>query len=337
MGRMVRDEGALLSQLDQTLAARIRGQDGALSILHKGILTAKAHLGNPASPMGVFLLAGPSGVGKTETATALSDLLFGGERFMITVNMSEFQEKHSVARLIGSPPGYVGYGEGGVLTEAVRQRPYSVVLLDEIEKADLEVMNLFYQVFDKGTLSDGEGRDVDFRNTVILMTTNLGSREITDLAEQGQVDLAAIKQAITPLLASRLKPALLARMTVVPYLPLDDSILADVTRMKLGHLADRLRDYHGIALHYTDAIVRAIVERCDDVDTGARAVDHILNGSLSPMIAAEVLKRMGDKGPGDHLTVDILPNGTFSLHFQGVETVAEVVGATAGDLVAAEG
>jgi type VI secretion system protein VasG len=315
MGRMVRDESALLGRLDQALADRIRGQDGALSAIHRGILTAKARLGNPASPMGVFLLAGPSGVGKTETALALADLLFGGERFMITVNMSEFQEKHSVARLIGSPPGYVGYGEGGVLTEAVRQRPYSVVLLDEIEKADLEVMNLFYQVFDKGTLADGEGREIDFRNTVILMTTNLASREITDLVEGGERNPETIKAAITPLMAARLKPALLARMTLVPYFPLVDAVLADVARMKLNRLGDRLREHHGLAFTYTEEVVQAILARCDDVDTGARAVDHILTGDLSPQIAGEILKRMDRENRPTRLVVTLTEQGRFNLDF----------------------
>jgi len=315
LGRMVRDESALLRRLDDALQARIRGQDEALSVIHKGILTAKANLGNPASPMGVFLLAGPSGVGKTETALALADLLFGGDRFMITVNMSEFQEKHSVARLIGSPPGYVGYGEGGVLTEAVRQRPYSVVLLDEIEKADPEVMNLFYQVFDKGTLADGEGREIDFRNTVILMTTNLGAADIVALTDRGITARTALLDAIRPTLTAWLKPALVARMTVVPYLPLHGTIMDDVARLKLDRVGDRLKDRHGMAFRYTDAVVAAVIARCTDVETGARAIDHILNDGLSPQLATDLLTRLGTGALPGCVTVDIGADGAFSLRF----------------------
>lgn len=315
LGRMVHDESSLLRGLGDLLRERIRGQDDALSTIHNGVMAAKAQLQSPTRPLGVFLLAGPSGVGKTETALALADVLFGGERFMTTVNMSEFQEKHSVSRLIGSPPGYVGFGEGGVLTEAVRQRPYSVVLLDEIEKADPEVLNLFYQVFDKGTLSDGEGRDVDFRNTIILMTTNLASAELTDLAERGVTERDALVKSISPVLMRWLKPALLGRMTVVPYLPLSETVLADVVRMKLDALGERVAARHRIGFSYDAEVVDALVARCANVDTGARAVDHILHDGLMPRLAGELLARMGEREMPERLSVGLADDGGFALTF----------------------
>ena len=237
VGKMVKDEAQPILSLQERLATRIKGQDQALEMLARGIRAAKAGLANPSTPIGVFLFVGPSGVGKTEAALSLADTLFGGERFMVTINMSEFQEKHTVSRLIGSPPGYVGFGEGGVLTEAVRQRPYSVVLMDEVEKADPEVLNLFYQVFDKGMLSDGEGRVIDFKNTVIIMTSNLASDLITSIcmgdARPAVDDLIA---AIRPVLSRHFRPALLARMTIVPFYPIDQESMKEIVELKLGQL-----------------------------------------------------------------------------------------------------
>jgi type VI secretion system protein VasG len=310
-GRMVRDESRLLQEIAERLKERIRGQDAALQAIHDGILAAKVQLHNPNGPMGVFLLVGPTGVGKTETALAVADILFGGERFMTTINMSEYQEKHSVSRLIGSPPGYVGYGTGGILTEAVRQRPYSVVLLDEIEKADVEVMNLFYQVFDKGTLSDGEGREIDFRNTVIFMTSNLASDEILSVARQGAVASSELIKSIHPILARHLKPALLARMTVVPYLPVQGSVVDDIIAIKLGRLAGQLWDHHRITLHYGDRVTQAIRTRCATAESGARTIDHIIAANLLPRLSAEVVRHLGAEQMPEALTLDLADDGEF--------------------------
>ncbi|MQP64864.1 type VI secretion system ATPase TssH [Niveispirillum sp. SYP-B3756] len=318
IGTMVRDEAAMVLGLEAALQRRVIGQDAALAAIARSIRTAKAGIGNPQAPLGVFLLVGPSGVGKTETATALADLLFGGERFMCTIAMSEFQEKHSVSRLIGSPPGYVGYGEGGVLTEAVRQRPYSVVLLDEVEKADLEVMNLFYQVFDKGTLSDGEGRTVDFRNTIILLTSNLATDLLTDIGQAIDEDGGAIPATeeladrIRPVLSRHFKPALLARMQIVPYLPLLGAPLTAIVKLKLAAVARRLRDSHAIDLAFAEGVDTAIARRCATVEAGARNIDHILNGSLLPKIAELVLSRLGGGLP-DRIIVSIDESGGFSV------------------------
>jgi type VI secretion system protein VasG len=272
--------------------------------------------------MGVFILVGPSGVGKTETALTLADLLYGGERMMVTINMSEFQEKHTVSRLIGSPPGYVGYGEGGMLTEAVRQRPYTVVLLDECEKADPDVMNLFYQVFDKGMLSDGEGRLVDFKNTVIIMTSNLATDKITNLTlaardEGNEPALAEISEAIKPTLSAHFKPALLARMTMVPYLPISQDALGDITRLKLDGLLSRLRNNQRIDATYTDEMVEAIAKQCTQVDTGARNIDHILRASLLPMLSSRILEKMAEGTMPKRLQIGIDENSAFTATFSG--------------------
>lgn len=233
-----------------------------------GTCTKQGWLNKVDAPVGVFLLVGPSGVGKTETALALGDLLYGGERFVTTLNMSEFQEKHSLSRLIGAPPGYVGFGEGGVLTEAVRQRPYSVVLLDEVEKADPEVLNLFYQIFDKGVANDGEGREIDFRNTLILMTSNLGSECIGELCAGGQrPEMHVLQEAIRPLLRDHFKPALLARIRVVPYYPVTGEILNDLTRLKLERLGQRL-SLRKLAFSYTPGLVAHMAEHCSHGEIG---------------------------------------------------------------------
>ncbi len=294
VGSMVKDEATRLLTLETDLRRRVRGQDHVMSAVATGLRAAKSGLKDPRQPMGIFLFVGPSGVGKTETATAVADLLFGGERFMTTVNMSEYQEKHTISRLVGSPPGYVGYGEGGVLTEAVRQRPYSVVLLDEVEKADLEVMNLFYQVFDKGTLSDGEGREIDFRNTTIILTSNLATDLIMQACDDSEMPTAeALTAAIRPQLSKHFKPALLARMTIIPFFPLKAEVLQDIARLKIAKMATRLRDAQKVELVTSDEVIAAVAARCTEAESGARNVDHIIAGNLMPLISTELLSRMG--------------------------------------------
>jgi type VI secretion system protein VasG len=311
-GNMVKDEAASLLALGENLNKRIKGQDHAIRAIDQGMRAAKAAVNNPDQPMGVFLFVGPSGVGKTELATAVAELLFGGERFLISINMSEFQEKHTVSKLVGSPPGYVGYGEGGILTEAVRQRPYSVVLLDEVEKADLEVMNLFYQVFDKGTLSDGEGRIIDFKNTVVILTSNLATDIITELGTRAErPNVEEMVEAIRPSLSRHFKPALLARMQIVPFFPLQGETLGQIARLKLNKVGARLKAGQKIGFHYSDEVVEAIVGRCTEVETGARNIDHIVNKTLLPDIATEILSRMHEEKQADSITVSIGPNGGF--------------------------
>ncbi|MCK7613263.1 type VI secretion system ATPase TssH [Roseibium sediminicola] len=294
LGRMVQDDADSILSLGSKLKARVIGQDHAIDAVDQALRTAKAGVQNPDAPMGVFLFVGPSGVGKTELATAIADQLFGGERFLISINMSEFQEKHTVSKLVGSPPGYVGYGEGGVLTEAVRQRPYSVVLLDEVEKADLEVMNLFYQVFDKGVLSDGEGRQIDFKNTIVVLTSNLATDVLTEmgsLPEQPRTN--EMIAGCRPILSAHFKPALLARMEIVPFYPLIGSPLEKIVRLKLNKIGKRLRENQKLELVYTDDVVTSIAARCTEVETGARNIDHIINRTVLPELSTELLTRMG--------------------------------------------
>jgi type VI secretion system protein VasG len=308
VGKMVKDDIQGILNTEERLRQRVRGQDPALAVIARELRAARAGLKPTAQPMGVFLLVGPSGVGKTETALGLADLLFGGERFIVTINMSEFQEKHTVSRLIGSPPGYVGFGEGGVLTEAVRQRPYSVVLLDECEKADKEVLNLFYQVFDKGMLADGEGRVIDFKNTVIILTSNLATDLLTSAAPPGGEipPLEDLTSLVKPTLTAHFKPALLARMTVVPYIPIGPEALAGIARMKLNGVARRAMESHGIKLVIDDSVVETIAARCREVESGARNVDHILRGTVLPLVSSEILQRMAAEQSldGMRLTVD---------------------------------
>ncbi|MEL6613000.1 MAG: AAA family ATPase, partial [Bacteroidota bacterium] len=316
VGNMVRDEARSVLEFEDRMQARIKGQDHALAALGRAIRASKAGVGDPEAPIGVFLAVGTSGVGKTECGLGLADLLFGGSRFLTTINMSEFGEKHTVSRLIGSPPGYVGYGEGGRLTEAVRKAPYSVVLLDEVEKADPEVMNLFYQVFDKGTLSDGEGREVDFKNTILYMTSNLGTDVITQMCADGAVPtIEELREALHPVLAAHFKPALLARMSVVPFLPIGSEIMSDITRLKLDKVVRRVRDVHGLVLEYSDEVVERIVAQCTQVDTGARNIDHILRGSFMPELSTELLARMADDEIGTRCQVGVGNELAFTFDF----------------------
>lgn len=259
-----------------------------------------------ATPIGSFLLVGPSGVGKTEAGLGLAETLFGGERFLATINMSEFMEAHTVSRLIGSPPGYVGYGEGGRLTEAVRQRPYSVVLLDEVEKSHPDVMNLFYQVFDKGTLSDGEGRDIDFKNTVLVMTSNLATETIVDFCSgDTRPEPDELVEAIRPELSERFKPALLARMTIVPFYPLDAQTMRRIVDLKLGAVAKRLKDSAKIDFESTEALADWIADRCTVEETGARNVEHVIQNQVLPSVSNEILSRMAEDQPIKKIFIDV--------------------------------
>jgi type VI secretion system protein VasG len=313
-GRMNSDTLKVALELETHLDGRVYGQPHAIHAVADAVRMAKSGIRNPNAPVGVLLFVGPTGVGKTETALALADLLYGGERFMTTINMTEFQEKHTVSRLIGSPPGYVGYGEGGVLTEAVRQRPYSVVLLDECEKADLEVMNLFYQVFDKGMLSDGEGRQIDFRNVLLVLTSNLASDTIVKM-EQGDAPptAAEIIDKIRPELIAHFKPALLARMTIVPFRPVGAEALRRIAQARLAAIASRVRGAHKIETVFEDAVVEDLVKRSLRAETGARTVDHVLRSSLMPSLSRFLLERMSGSEMPPTLQIGLTPEGEFRI------------------------
>lgn len=294
VGRMVRDEIEVVLELADRLAQRVVGQRQAHAVIADRIKVARAGLADPRKPVGVFLMAGPSGVGKTETALALADALFGGEQNLVTINMSEFQEAHTVSTLKGAPPGYVGYGEGGVLTEAVRRRPYCVILLDEVEKAHPDVHEIFFQVFDKGSMEDGEGRRIDFRNTLILLTTNVGSDEIIaawscDPTKPPGVE--ELGQALRPPLREVFPDALLGRMTTVPFYPLSDEVLRSIARINLDKVVRRAREQHDIGLSYTDAVLDTILARCHEVESGGRVVEAIVTNSILPDLGAAVLGR----------------------------------------------
>ncbi|MDZ4325476.1 MAG: type VI secretion system ATPase TssH [Pseudomonas sp.] len=306
LAQLAREHNAKVASFATDLRSRIRGQEQAVHALDRSMRATAAGLNKPDAPVGVFLLVGPSGVGKTETALALADLLYGGDRFITTINMSEFQEKHTVSRLIGAPPGYVGYGEGGMLTEAVRQKPYSVVLLDEVEKADPDVLNLFYQIFDKGVANDGEGREIDFRNTLILMTSNLGSDRISELCENGARPTAEVlEETIRPVLSKHFKPALLARMRVVPYYPVGGPVLRELIEIKLGRLGERL-NRRQLDFTYSQDLVDHLAERCTQSDSGARLIDHLLDLHVLPLVADRLLDAMatGESLKRVHATLD---------------------------------
>jgi type VI secretion system protein VasG len=299
VGKMMRDDLATALELEKHLQRRLIGQDHAMEIISHRIRTSKAGIEDPQKPVGVFLLVGPSGVGKTETALALSDLLYGGEDNVVTINMSEFQEAHTVSTLKGSPPGYVGYGEGGVLTEAVRRRPHSVVLLDEIEKAHPDVLELFFQVFDKGRMEDGEGREIDFKNNLILLTTNAGTDTIMKLTADPETmpSAEALARALKPELDQTFKPAFLGRTVIIPYFPVRDEALKRIIQLKLGKVERRLRDTHRIELVVDPAVVDAVAARCTEVESGARNVDNILTNTMLPAISRQLLVSLvaGDK------------------------------------------
>ncbi|MCP3940168.1 MAG: type VI secretion system ATPase TssH [Desulfobacteraceae bacterium] len=314
VGNVVNDEAAGIINLEDDIKKTIKGQDEAVGSICKIIKASKAGLNEPNQPMGIFLLTGPSGVGKTQTALAMADLLFGGERFSVSINMSEFQEKHTVSRLIGSPPGYVGYGEGGVLTEAVRKRPYSVVILDEAEKANQDVMNLFYQVFDKGELSDGEGRVIDFKNTLIFLTSNLASDMLTQISQEHKdLTFEEIIEQIRPVLSHHFKPALLARMSIVPFKALDGEILEKIVKIKLAGLADRMQTSHKVTLTFSQELITKLAQRCTEVETGARNIDHIMNGSILPMMSQQILEMMAKENMPEAMMLAVDEDGLFIL------------------------
>lgn len=298
VGRMVSNEIQTVLNLKSLMEKSIVGQSHALEEIAQSIRTSRAGLRDPRTPIGVFMLAGTSGVGKTETAITLANLLYGGEQNMTTINMSEFKEEHKVSLLMGSPPGYVGYGEGGVLTEAVRRKPYSVILLDEMEKAHPGVQDVFYQVFDKGQMKDGEGRDIDFKNTVVIMTTNAGTDLIKDLCSRQEAlpEPAEFAQAVFPELLRTFKPAFLGRVSVIPYYPLGDDVMEQIIRLKLGKVRNRVFESYKAEFSFDENVVDLIRSRCTEVDTGARNVDHILNRTVLPELSAEVLARMADGG-----------------------------------------
>lgn len=313
VGKMLKDETAAVLSLEDHLARRVIGQRHALAAVSQRIRTSKASLEDPAKPVGVFLLAGPSGVGKTETALALADLLYGGERNLITINMSEFQEAHTVSTLKGSPPGYVGYGEGGVLTEAVRRRPFSVVLLDEVEKAHPDVLELFFQVFDKGRMEDGEGREVDFRNTIIILTSNAGTETIMQLTADPETipDPEPLVEALKPELNRIFKPAFLGRLVIVPYYPVRDENLRRIVTLKLKKIQRRIEENHRIGLTYEERIIEEIARRCTEVESGARNIDNILTNNLLPGISRNILDRVANREPLASIYVGLDAGGDF--------------------------
>lgn len=332
VGNMLTDEIQGILSLKGNMEERVVGQSDALDTICRRIQTSRARLEDPNKPAGVFFLVGPSGIGKTETAITLADLLYGGDQNMVTLNMSEYQEAHTVSGLKGSPPGYVGYGQGGVLTEAVRRKPYSVVLLDEVEKAHPDVMELFYQVFDKGTLEDAEGLSIDFRNTVILLTSNMGSERILGACRdpQNPPDPETLISRIRPELVQQFKPAFLGRLVIVPYYPLDDEVIQKIVRLKLDKVQKRFEENHKIAFAYSDKLVETISARCTQVDTGARNVDHILTQNLLPELSERLLGQMAAGEVSEEIFADMDEEGRFAYRF-GPADVSENAGAVSED------
>jgi type VI secretion system protein VasG len=316
VGRMVKNEIETILNLSDTLAKRVIGQDHALQMISRRIQTSRANLDNPNKPIGVFMLCGPSGVGKTETGLSLAESLYGGEQNVITINMSEFQEAHTVSTLKGAPPGYVGYGEGGILTEAVRRKPYSVVLLDEVEKAHPDVHEIFFQVFDKGWMEDGEGRHIDFKNTLILLTSNVGTEMIDNLCKDPELmpEPDAIATALREPLQKVFPAALLGRLVVIPYYPLSDEVLAKVVRLQLGRIESRIMENHAIPLSIDEEVIRLIISRCTEVESGARMVDAILTNTLLPEISRHILvEKMEGRSIGN-IQIGV-ENDEFSYNF----------------------
>ncbi len=313
-GKMLKDEIATILSLQEHLGRRVIGQPHAMEIISQRVQTSRASLDDPNKPVGVFMLIGPSGVGKTETALALSDLLYGGEHNLITINMSEFQESHTVSTLKGSPPGYIGYGEGGVLTEAVRRRPYSVVLLDEVEKAHPDVLEIFFQVFDKGNMEDGEGRSINFKNNIIILTTNACTDQMMKLMADPETAPGprALIEALKPDLNKIFKPAFLGRMVLIPYYPVRDEALKQIIRLKLGKIQRRILENHKVKLSYDDAFLNEVASRCTEVESGARNVDNILTNTLLPDISRKILSGMAEGEKMTSIQVGIGEDGAFT-------------------------
>ena len=324
VGKMLRDQLSMVLQLETLLGARVIGQDAGIETISRRMRTSAAKIEDPNKPKGVFMLVGPSGVGKTETALAMSDLLFGGEHNIITINMSEFQEAHTVSTLKGSPPGYVGYGEGGVLTEAVRRRPYSVVLLDEVEKAHPDVLELFFQVFDKGVMDDGEGRQIDFKNSIILLTSNAGTDTIMTLTADPETmpTPEGLVQALKPELNKVFKPAFLGRMVIVPYFPVRDENMKKIVRLKLGKIERRLRDTHKMVLEYDETLVDAVTARCTEVESGARNVDNILTNTMLPEVSRLILESLAGGDRPARVRVSVSDAGEFDYDVTGASASA---------------
>jgi type VI secretion system protein VasG len=318
VGRMVKNEVEAVLKLGGTLGKRVIGQQHGLDAIASRIQTSRASLDNPGKPIGVFLLAGPSGVGKTETALALAEALYGGEQNVITINMSEFQEAHTVSTLKGAPPGYVGYGEGGILTEAGRRKPYSVVLLDEVEKAHSDVHEIFFQVFDKGIMEDGEGRLIDFKNTIILLTSNVGSDLIMRMCKDPELmpDVQGLQKALREPLLKVFPAALLGRLVTIPYFPLSDEMLKAIIRLQLGRIERRIRENHDVAFEYGDEVVNHVAARCTEVESGGRMVDAILTNTMLPAMSQEFLKRMIEGRPIERVGISI-KDGDFAYSFDG--------------------
>jgi type VI secretion system protein VasG len=317
VGRMVKNEIETVLKLADNLEQRIIGQRHALDMIAKRIQTSRAGLDNPNKPIGVFMLAGTSGVGKTETALALAETLYGGEQNVITINMSEYQEAHTVSTLKGAPPGYVGYGEGGVLTEAVRRRPYSVVLLDEVEKAHPDVHEIFFQVFDKGWMEDGEGRVIDFKNTLILLTTNAGTDLIMGMCKDPDLmpEPEGIAKALREPLLKVFPPALLGRLVVIPYYPLSDEMIGAIARLQLGRIAKRIKETRKIPFSYDDEVIKLITSRCTELESGGRMIDAILTNTVLPKISDEFLRRMMEGKPIERVHVNVT-DGEFGYAFE---------------------
>jgi type VI secretion system protein VasG len=316
VGRMVKDEVQSVLRLADTLNARVIGQRHGLEMISRRIQTSRAKLDNPNKPIGVFMLCGPSGVGKTETALALAESLYGGEQNVITINMSEFQESHTVSTLKGSPPGYVGYGEGGILTEAVRRRPYSVVLLDEIEKAHHDVHEMFFQVFDKGWMEDSEGRYIDFKNTIILLTSNAGTDLIMNMCKDPELmpDPESISKALREPLLKVFPPAFLGRLVTIPYYPLSDTMLGEIVKLQLNRVKKRVEMNHKVPFNYDESAVKLIVSRCNEVDSGGRIIDAILTNTILPKVSIEYLTRLSEGRPFNGVQLSVA-DGEFSYNF----------------------
>jgi type VI secretion system protein VasG len=316
VGRMVRNELRTVLDLADTLSKRVVGQDHAMHMISKRIQTNRAGLDNPSKPVGVFMLAGPSGVGKTETALTLAEALYGGEQNVITINMSEFQEAHTVSTLKGAPPGYVGYGEGGILTEAVRRKPYSIVLLDEVEKAHSDVHEIFFQVFDKGVMEDGEGRMIDFKNTIILLTSNVGSELIMNLCKDPELlpDPEGIAKAMREPLLKVFPAALLGRLVVIPYYPLSEPMIRSISKLQLGRVEKRVQERYKVPFSYTDNVLKTIVARCTELESGGRMIDAILTNTILPTMSREFLNRMMEGRPIKVVKIDVV-NNDFTYQF----------------------